>query len=111
MYKEPSFSKLSSRSLSKLKSKIDVAFSRQANNENQAKNMQQVAPIRSNSTKSLAKSKYESAERNLPFSTAIKNGLLQTDRRSSAHQTPNYASRATEVPRRERVEKKLFDEI
>ena len=93
MYKEPSFSKLSSRSLSKLKSKIEVAFSKQVSNENQAKNMQQVLPVRSSSAKSLARSKYETGDRNLPFSTAIKNGLMQTDRKSSAHQTPSYGSR------------------
>jgi 16S rRNA G1207 methylase RsmC len=81
MYKEPSLSKLSSRSLSKLKNKIDVAFSRQNNNENQAKNMQEVKPIRSSSTKSLAKTKYESADRNPPFSTTIKNALFQTERK------------------------------
>lgn len=40
MYKEPSLSKISSKSLSKLKTKIEVAFSRQYNNENQAKNIQ-----------------------------------------------------------------------
>lgn len=41
-----------------MKGKIEVAFSKQASNENQAKNIQQVVPIRSSSTKSLAKSKY-----------------------------------------------------
>jgi hypothetical protein len=88
MHREQSLSKLSSRSLSKIKTKIDLAFSRPVNNENRSKNGQNLMPSRSKSTKSLGKSKCEPSDNTIPFAIAIKSGLVQTDRKSSALQTP-----------------------
>lgn len=60
-----------------------MAFSKPKNNENQTKNEKIVAPSRSYSTKSLAKSKCEANEKHIPFSVAVKNGLIYTDRKAT----------------------------
>jgi hypothetical protein len=59
-------------------------------------------PIKSQSVKSLTKSKYETNEKNIPFSTAVKNSLAQTDRKS-IHQTPKYSPYASIVPKNEKA--------
>jgi hypothetical protein len=107
MYRESSQGRLSSRSLSKIKNKVELAFGKPVNNENHSKNghTQNYVVARSNSVKSITRSKYES-ERNLPFSTALKNGLIHTERKPGLQPASTSTSKQS-VGNEDNVQRKL----